>query len=264
MKIWNGNSQTTTKPQSPGTIDWANAITSGSVLGNLAILQFLLAVLRTWRSRSMKSFIPLLLCPRSFLPASASLDASRGGRRSKNGGYEARVSPVWCPQISRFTSYICFPLQISFTNTIRNRVIITTNKVFWYFTDLSYWNDDNTSCSFILLSRVFILIECPCLIFSVGKYISTLSLYSLMTFGWIVSDSKDKMLFSLLFVVLVDGAKIVITMSLKSISPSLAISIWLANVLVPFPINKFHFCWVCLLQYLTYLFKAILSSLWFW
>jgi hypothetical protein len=36
----------------------AKSITSGSVLGNLAVLQFLLAVLRTWRSRSIKSYIP--------------------------------------------------------------------------------------------------------------------------------------------------------------------------------------------------------------
>jgi hypothetical protein len=53
----------------PLTIACANAITSDSVLGNLAILKILLAVLRTWRSRSIKSYIPF--------------------------------SPVWCPQISQ-------------------------------------------------------------------------------------------------------------------------------------------------------------------
>ena len=32
------------------------------------------------------------------------------------------------------------------------------------------------------------------------------------------------------------------------------------NLLVPFPLNKFHFCCVCLFRYLTYLFKKALSS----
>jgi hypothetical protein len=69
-----------------------NAAISASAFGNLAILKILLAVLRTWRSRSIKSYIP-----------SCSERISGEHCRTKVvSGVELvePISPVWCHQIS--------------------------------------------------------------------------------------------------------------------------------------------------------------------